>query len=186
MTMTITKDAAAQALGEIDAARSRVFEAKGYANASPYLIIWGAVWMFADLAVQFAPARPAGYAWPIAIALGVIASIAAGFIQPKASNSTAMWRMILTWFVVAGFFVSLFLVIPVISGIEVHSIFGIVFGFLYMGVGLWMGWRMFALGAALAVLTLIGFYEVRAWYGLYMGLVSGGALILGGLWLRKI
>jgi hypothetical protein len=77
-------------------------------------------------------------------------------------------------------------VIPVTSGIEIHSIFGIVFGFLYMGFGLWMGWRILALGAALTVLTLVGFYEVRAWYGLYMGLVSGGALILGGFWLRRL
>ena len=48
--MTITKDDAAQALGEIDAARSRVWQTKAYGYASPFLIIWGLVWMVADLA----------------------------------------------------------------------------------------------------------------------------------------
>jgi hypothetical protein len=186
MTMTITKDEAAQALGEIDAARGRVFQAAGYENASPFLIIWGGVWMFADLVVQFAPPRLAGYGWPIGILIGAIASIAVSFNMPKTTDHRMGWRAFGVWGVVIGFFIALFLVIPLTSGIEIHSIFGIVFGFLYMGVGLWMGWRIFALGAALAALTLIGFYEVRAWYGLYMGLVSGGALILGGFWLRKV
>ncbi|HEY1750960.1 MAG TPA: hypothetical protein VGG29_06835 [Caulobacteraceae bacterium] len=186
MTMTITKDAAAQALGEVEAARGRMVEARSYANASPFLIIWGAVWMFADLAIQFAPPSLANYAWPAGILVGTVASIAASFTLPRRADGAKGWRAFGLWGVIAGFFVALFLVIPVTSGVEIHSIFGIVFGFLYMGFGLWMGWRVIALGAALVALTLIGFYEVRAWYGLYMGLVSGGALILGGLWLRKI
>jgi hypothetical protein len=184
--MTISKDAAAQALGEIEAARGRMFEARSYASASPFLIIWGAVWMFADLFMQFAPPALVNYGWPVGILVGMTASIAASFTLPKRANTSVGWRGFGLWGVIAGFFIVLFLVIPVTSGIEIHSIFGVVFGFLYMGFGLWMGWRIFALGAALAVLTLIGFYEVRAWYGLYMGLVSGGALILGGFWLRRL
>ena len=72
------------------------------------------------------------------------------------------------------------------SGREVHSVFGLVFGFIYWSSGIWTGWRMAALGVALVALTLVGFYAVRGWYSLYMGVVSGGALILGGLWLRRV
>ena len=67
-----------------------------------------------------------------------------------------------------------------------HSIFGLVFGCIYVAMGLWMGWRLAALGAVLVALTLIGFYLIGPWYPAFMGLVSGGALLLGGLWLRKI
>jgi hypothetical protein len=85
-----------------------------------------------------------------------------------------------------GFIVALFFIVPVTSNREVHSIFGLVFGFLYVGFGLWTGWRLIVLGGALVALTLFGFYGVGHWYSLYMGLVGGGALLLGGLWFRRI
>jgi hypothetical protein len=182
--MTITKDDASQALSEIDAARSRLLQVKTYGRASPFLIIWGLVWMAADLAGQFEPRWT--LAWPIGVLVGTIASFAAGFLLPRSAAEPGAWRSFALWFVIFGFIVTLFLVVPVTGGVEVHSVFGLFFGFLYMGFGLWMGWRILALGAALVALTLIGYFEVKAWYFLYMGLVSGGALLLGGLWLRKI
>ena len=76
--------------------------------------------------------------------------------------------------------------IPVTSAKETHSVFGLLFGCLYVGMGIWTGWRLIALGVALVALTLVGFYAIGPWYSLYMGVVSGGALVLGGLWLRKL
>jgi hypothetical protein len=185
--MTITKDDASQALSEIDAARGRVWQAKAYSHASPFLIIWGAVWMVADGLTQFEPTW--GLSWLVCIALGAIASTVVGASfsrQPDADRRVGGWRQFATWLVVVAFIISLFFVIPVSSNREVHSIFGLVFGFIYLGMGLWIGWRLAALGVALVALTLAGFYAVGAWYALYMGLVSGGALVLGGLWLRRL
>ncbi len=48
-----------------------------------------------------------------------------------------------------------------------------------------MGWRMVAIGAALAVLSLVGFFAVHDYYLAYMGLVGGGSMVLSGLWLRR-
>jgi hypothetical protein len=45
--------------------------------------------------------------------------------------------------------------------------------------------RVLALGAALAALTLAGFFTLRDIFSLYMAVVGGGGLILGGLWLRR-
>ena len=186
--MSITKDEASQALGEIEAARGRVWEVKAYGYASPFLIIWGLVWMAADCILQFEPRWE--LTWPIAVAVGAAASFFAGFSLPKPETRpgarAAGWRSFAIWFVVVGFIVSLFLVIPTASGRVTHSIFGLVFGFIYLAMGLWMGWRLAVLGAALVALTLVGFYFVGPWYALYMGLVSGGALLLGGLWLRRL
>lgn len=186
--MTISKDDASAALGEIDAAGARLQEVRAYGRAAPFLIIWGVVWIVCDLAVQFAPRF--GYAWPVGVLIGTLASFAAGARLRKPSTrpgaNAGSWRYFANWFLVMGFISTLFLVIPVTSARQVHSVFGLVFGFIYVGMGLWAGWRLLALGAALVALTLIGFFQIGAWYFLYMGLVGGGALLLGGLWLRKI
>jgi hypothetical protein len=63
------------------------------------------------------------------------------------------WRAGATWTLVMAMVLSLFLVVPVTSGREVHSIFGLVFGFIYILIGLWIGWRPAALGGALVTLT---------------------------------
>ena len=186
--MTITKDEASEALGEINAASGRARQMRGYNRAAPFLILWGAVWMACDLTNQFEPRW--WPAWPIGALAGTIASTVLGMSllreAPEHGEQAGGWRHMATWLLVIAFIVSLFLVIPVTSVREVHSIFGLVFGFIYVGVGIWGGWRMTVLGAALIALTLVGFYAIGVWYSLYMGLVSGGALILGGLWLRKI
>jgi len=186
--MTITREEATQALGEIDAAAGRAAEFKNYAHIAPFLILWGVVWMVCDLLIQFEPRW--GLTWPIGAGLGVLASIVIGCGLPRdgvtAAERAMGWRHMASWMLVLVFIVALLQVIPITSPREVHSVFGLVFGFLYLGVGLWTGWRMAILGVALIVLTFVGFYAVGAWYALYMGLVSGGALILGGLWLRKI
>jgi hypothetical protein len=188
MTMSITKDDASQALSDIDAAAGRATEFKTYARIAPFLMIWGAVWMVCDLMTQFAPQWTA--AWAIGVGAGTLASIGLGVFMPKQNATAAQratsWRHTVSWLLVIAFVVALFQVIPLTSNREVHSVFGLVFGFVYVGLGLWTGWRMAALGVALISLTLIGFYAVGHWYWLYMGLISGGALFVGGLWLRRV
>lgn len=185
--MSISKDDAARALGEIDEARGRLRQATAYGHASPHLIVWGLVWLVADLVTQFAP--DFGLTWAVCATAGAIASIVIGVragAKGGPDEAGLGWRQGATWVLVLAMVASLFFVVPVTSGREVHSVFGLVFGFIYMIVGLWVGWRMVALGAALVVFTLVGFYAVRDWYPLFMGVVAGGALILGGAWLRRL
>jgi hypothetical protein len=184
--MPITKDDASQALSQIQAAGGRVREVRFYAQAAPSLMIWGVVWFVCDLATQFAPRFY--WSWPIGVTIGALGSFAVSAVMGKAVARPGpdVRRNVATWFAMMGFIVTLFLVVPIVSNREVHSIFGLVFGFLYVGFGLWVGWRMVALGSALVALTLFGFYGVGHWYPLYMGLVGGGALFLGGLWLQRI
>jgi hypothetical protein len=182
--MTITKDEAAQALGEIDAAGGRMKQARAYARAAPFLMIWGLVWMVCDLGNQFAPRF--GWAWPVGVVVGFIVSWVVGYRLSRQASDAGDWRDFVVWLLVMAFVSALFFILPAREPRQIHSVFGLVFGFIYLGLGLWTGWRMLALGLALIVATFVGFYEVGDWYSLYMGLVSGGALLLGGLWLRKI
>jgi hypothetical protein len=182
--MSITKDEAAQALGEIDAAGGRMKQARAYARIAPFLINWGLVWMTCDIANQFAPRFD--WTWPAGIVVGFTATWIIGLRMSKTTSDAGDWRDFVVWLIVMGFVTALFFVLPATQPRQIHSVFGLVFGFIYLALGLWSGWRMLALGVALVVATFVGFYEVGAWYSLYMGLVSGGALLLGGLWLRKI
>ena len=186
--MTITRDEASQALGEIDAAAGRATEFKTYAAMAPFLMIWGLVWMVCDVLNQFEPGW--GLAWPIGVGIGTVACIILGVLMPRERSTPAeranAWRNFGSWMLVIAFIFCLFLVLPITRMREGHSLFGLVFGFIYVALGIWTGWRMAALGVALIVLTLVGFFAVGHWYSLYMGLVSGGALLLGGLWLRRV
>ena len=56
---------------------------------------------------------------------------------------------------------------------------------IYAGVGLWLGVRYVLLGAAVAGLTLLGYFEIQQHFYLWMAAVGGGGLIVSGLWMRS-
>ena len=189
--MTITKEDASQALGEIDQARGRLREAISYGYAWPYLVLWGLAWMIGDLGTQIAPARLVGWIWPTTSAVFTLASVVYAFVQRRHSPYAAGrrdWRPMATAGTIMLFLVILTFVIEPLDAKRDHSVFGLFFGFAYIVQGLWLGWRLVALGALLTVLTLFAFFALPLWGGYltFMGLVSGGALVLGGLWLRKL
>jgi hypothetical protein len=185
--MSITRDEAAQALGEIEGAAGRVRRFGLYADAAPYFMLWGGIWLVADIATQFAPR--AWLIWPVLSLAGVVIATALGVAQQKGragSRVIERWRPLATWLTVIAFIVTLGFVLRPWSWRQGHSVFGLVFGFIYLVTGFWIGRRLVILGVALIALTLLGYYAVHAWYPLFMGVVGGGALILGGLWLRSI
>ncbi|MFI4933827.1 MAG: hypothetical protein ACHP7N_04360 [Caulobacterales bacterium] len=185
--MTINKDDAAQALGEIEAAQGRVRQITAYAYSAPFFIIWGVVWLVADTAWQFAPRLY--FIWPPAALIGAVACTVVGFTQPPkdyASRSPSRWRSFATAIALALFLVALFCVITPATMRQMHSAIGLLVGFSYIIGGLWVGGRILALGLVMVALTLIGYFALTTWYPLFMAVVGGGALLLGGFWLRKI
>jgi hypothetical protein len=55
----------------------------------------------------------------------------------------------------------------------------------YTIAGLWVGYAFVAIGGAITVLTLIGYFFIGTAFDLWMAFVNGGGLILGGLWMRR-
>jgi hypothetical protein len=49
-----------------------------------------------------------------------------------------------------------------------------------------VGLRLFTIGAVTAAAIVFGYLVLQEHYFLWMGLVAGGGLIAGGLWLRKL
>lgn len=195
--MTLSRDEAAKALGEIEAAGGRVRSLTAYAYTAPYLILWGVGWMVADVCTALWGATPIGvWIWP-AVALGftainVVMSLTQGTGAMPGDgvvrNGLARWKPFATAMAGALFLVALLFVAAPLNGKQVHSVFGLFFGAVYVVMGLWMGWRLLVTGVAVFALTLVAFYALPlgAGYLLFMGVIVGGGLLLGGLWLRKV
>jgi hypothetical protein len=57
---------------------------------------------------------------------------------------------------------------------------------VYSIVGLWIGPAFVVIGLSITALTLVGYYAfASAWFDLWMAVVNGGGLMLGGLWMRR-
>jgi hypothetical protein len=190
--MNVTRDEAAKALGDIDKATSKVIELKGYHHGGPHFIVWGFVWLFANTITQFWP-QYANIAWLSLLGLGMVSSTVLGILQARsvkpgaASSMGASFgrKMGMTSGVMFVFIFCLMLISRPESNREANAMISILFPFLYMCGGIWAGWRLFAIGFVTAAAILIGFFYVKEWFDLWMGVFAGGSLIAGGLWLRS-
>ena len=188
--MTLDKAQAARALADIDHSQRYSSSLYSYGRASPYLIVAGVMWLVADLLTQFSPFDKA-WIWPVVSLVGTIGSIMFTFGQTRrdaksqpSGKRNLFWRFMAVWLAVFAFMVATFTIYGLDDGRQQHSFIGVFFGCVYVAVGVFMGWRMVAIGAALAVLSMVGFFAVHDYYLAYMGVVGGGALIVSGLWLR--
>ena len=186
--MTLDKSEAAQALAEIDASRARSATLYSYSRAAPYVFVTGALWFVADLLFQFGP-LDRNWVWPVCGLVAVALYAAIPFLQARARPREPFYpfrfRPTMTSFFVFVFMLATFSIFGPSDGRQVHSFIGVFFGVAYATFGLWVGWRLLALGMVLGALSLFGFFEVHAYYAAYMAVVGGGALMLSALWLRK-
>jgi len=189
--MTLDKAQAAQALADIDHSQRYSSSLYSYDRASPYLILAGVMWLVADLLTQFSPFGKA-WIWPIVSLIGTVGFFGLSIAQTRSGSGPVapakrgmFWRFMVVWLAIFAFMVATFTIYGLQDGgRQQHSFIGVFCGCLYVAVGSFMGWRMVAIGAALAVLSMVGFFAVHDYYLAYMGVVGGGALIVSGLWLR--
>jgi hypothetical protein len=190
--MNVTREEAAKALEEVSRASDRIVTLKGYNHGAPHFIIWGLVWLVANTFTQFWPAQ-ANWAWGPGIVLGMIASTVTGIIQsrmirpgaPSSFDAKIGRRIGMTSGVSLVFIACLIFIARPETSRESNAMISIFFPFLYMGAGIWAGWRLFAIGLVTAAGIMAGFVWIEDYYALWMGLFGGGSLIAGGLWLRS-
>jgi hypothetical protein len=191
--MKIEKSEAALALAAIDAAGARSTQLQRYRRFAPFLMLWGAIWLLANGVSDLAPAQ-SGTVWLALSLLGATASCWLGWRQHAAAAEggaprtrlNQSWRSMLCFLVIVAFQVAAFAVLPPMDSRQQDSFISMFWTFLYMAIGAWAGWRLFIVGLAATLLILFGYYGVHSHYFLYMGCVSGGALMAGGLWLRRL
>ena len=192
--MNVSKDEAAQALEEIGRAGSRMRRLSVYADLAPMFLLWGLIWLVANLVTEFAPAY-SGRAWLIGMLVGTPLTLfltvrharrAGARIRQAGGDGRALGnRMALLGATVFGFFTAVMFIVEPLGPRQEDALISLFFAAGYAFGGVWGGWRLYAIGAVTALAVVFGYLELRQHFFLWMGLVGGGALLAGGLWLRK-
>lgn len=176
---------AADALHAIEDTQRRSAVTYGYRRTSPYLFLWGAIWIVGYTGVYL---RPHWWAlWPTLIVLGIAGSfLAGGSSSAKGSHAEGL-RYGATAVILFLFFWATFAILPPKTGVEVGAFLPIFVGLGYALYGIWaLAPRILVLGLALGVLTVGGYFYLPAYFLLWMAALGGGGLILGGVWLRGV
>ncbi len=183
--MTIDPKDAAAALSDIDDVVRRVRQSRVYRLASLLLILWGAL-TFAGYVASYLWPRHAGYAWIAVDVAGIAGSVAISAIgYARAGVRTVDARMFVAFvlFFAFGFLWTSGLVH--FTPRQLGAFWPIYFMLAYSIVGLWVGFAFVAIGLGITALTLVGYFFVGPWFELWMAVVNGGGLVLGGLWMRR-
>jgi hypothetical protein len=183
--MTIDSKQASEALGEIDAIVRRVRQSKIYDLASHMLMLWGPLTSLGYIGTYAWP-RHAGYVWIAVDVVGVAASfVISAWAHAGPGVRSFNYRIFaaLVLFFAFGLLWSVGLVH--FTGRQLDAFWPIYVMLVYSIVGLWFGWAFVAIGLGITALTLIGYFFAGAWFDLWMAVVNGGGLVLGGLWMRR-
>ena len=181
--MPVSQSDAADALRDIDKTQARSARLYGYRMASPHLIVWGVIWAIGYAASYL---RPEWHlVWPVLVAAGSLASFWFGSRAKPEGAVKLDWRYAATFAAIAVFISAVFMILPPVTGAQTGAFFPILVGFFYTLIGIWSrGTRMLVAGVALVALTLFGFFYLQPYFALWMAIVGGGGLVLGGIWLK--
>ncbi len=182
--MSLSRQQAEEALHDITRTERRSFSAYGYKSAAPFLILWGLLWLVGYGGTDLFPAF-ANWIWLAVAVFGSVASALIG-IRIKSGTQRFSWRIFFTWLAALAAFSSLLAILRPVSGEQLGAVIPLVVGWAYVILGIWMGSRFAIAGAAIVVLTLVGFFYLPSHFALWMAAIGGATLIGTGLWLRSI
>ncbi|HEX4028329.1 MAG TPA: hypothetical protein VHX18_11980 [Rhizomicrobium sp.] len=189
--MTLSSDQATESLKEIHRTGRRSRQAYGYANSSPFFVLWGVIWMIGYTGTDLYP-RHANLLWAALMVAGVLGTIVIGRARAQAGdphpgiNHHAGWRFLATWVAVGVFIAATFTIFGHASHEQQAAFTPLIVALIYSVAGIWLGVRFLVTGIAVAALTLGGYFFLHEHFMLWMAAVGGGALVLAGLWLRTV
>jgi hypothetical protein len=175
---------AASALSDIDDIARRVRQSTIYNLASLMLVMWG-VLTFVGYLVTYLSPRHAGYAWIAVYVAGIAGTIAISALnRERYGIRTFDFRMFAAFllFIAFGIFCNWF---GHFTPRQMGTFWPIYFMLFYTIAGLWVGLAFVAIGLSIIALTLIAYFFAGNAFDLSMAFVSGGGLMLGGLWMRR-
>jgi hypothetical protein len=180
----IDSQQATEALAEIDDMVRRVRQSRIYDLASQLMVMWG-VLVFAGYLVTYLVPSYAVTGW---IAVYVVGLAGWGVLSPINQVRLGVRSFDLK-FLYAFAMIIIFGVFLCIFGHfgprQLSTFWPIYFMLFYSIAGLWFGYAFIAIGFAVSVLTVVGYFYAGSAFDLWMAFVNGGGLILGGLWMRR-
>jgi hypothetical protein len=184
--MSIPPQEAAHALRDIEHAQRHSAGAYRDQKFSPHLFLWGAIWIIGYAGTYIWPGASA--IWLALVPIGMIGSFWMGSRGAgDRSRAFSGWQYAATALAIFLFISALVAILPPKSGAQIGALIPVLVAFFYAVVGVWTrGTRIALLGLALGVLTVGGYFWLPQYFLLWMAGVGGGALILGGVWLRRV
>jgi hypothetical protein len=185
--MTLSPNEAADTLRDIAAIETRSQRVYGYHRASPFLILWGILWVVGYGLTAVWPQR-GNAVWIAILAIGLAATFAIGSRGSAKVDARGIRRAAIAnsrW-VFPAIISSTFAVMGPVSGRQIGAFIPLVVAAGYALRGIWAGARFVVAGAVIATLVLGGFFLLPAYFELWMAGVGGGALILAGFWFRGV
>ncbi len=189
--MSLSPDKAAETLRDITAVEAHSRRLYGYRQASPHLVLWGILWVLGYGVTAIRPAL-GHIIWTAIWLVGLSGDFAISSSRAPSATTAERGRSLIHWrfpaltLTIFAFIFATCAVMAPINGRQVAAFIPLVVATGYTILGLWLGLRFVAVGVALAILTLGGFFLLPAYFGLWMAIGGGGALILAGLWLRRV
>ncbi|HTB62416.1 MAG TPA: hypothetical protein VK737_02410 [Opitutales bacterium] len=197
-TFPPSRDEAHAALAEVNhvLATTRLAIAQG--PTASILILWGVIWLIADVATQF-DLQTVHWLWPMLDIVGMLATWWLTTRHRVHVRQPGMWRLGVFWvvlFLYAGLWLCLLLPgdLPFNSNLwgngelafrHITAFAHTVPMFAYIVIGLWFGRFLIWLGVLVTVLIVAGLWLVPGYYYLWLGLTGGGSLIVAGLFIKK-
>ncbi len=184
MTTIDPKDAAL-ALSDVDDIARRVLQSRIYQQSSLIITCWGVLVCGGYLVNQLWPTR-AVLGWNVVYGLGIAATVAIIVLQQRRAQArTTDLRPMLAYLLFFGFGVLWSVGLAHFTPRQLSAFWASYFMLGYTLVGLWLGSAFVAIGLSISALTLVGYFYAGPWFDLWMAVVNGGGLILGGLWMRR-
>ncbi len=186
--MTTSKGDALSALNDIEATERRSRTLFGYGQASPYLLLWGALWIVAGAVGALSPGN-SGFGWAAVDTVGIGGTVYLAVRQARRCGERGerlrLLRHVGTIVALAAFIGLTLMTFAPVSGAEVQMLVTLLVAAGYAVAGCWIGLRYAIIGVALGALAAGVFHLAPAQLPLILTMAGGGALILGGLWMRR-
>jgi hypothetical protein len=183
--MPLSPDEAADTLRDISLTESRSAKAYGYHMMSPHLFLWGLIWMAEYSGFYFNPRL--SWLFSALSVVGVVGSFVIGWRMKDGRSDAYGWRYGATIFAAFLFAAAIFAIFHPTSDKQFGAFFPLLVALLYILMGIWSSaLRMGVTGVVLGVVTVVGYFYFPATFTLWMAIAGGGALILGGLWMRSV
>jgi hypothetical protein len=176
---------AASALNDINSVVRSVRQSTIYKTASLVLIMWGALVVGGHIAAGVFP-RDELLIWLAVTVLGTTGWFAiSASTRARTGARSFDARFFAAFMLFLGFGYLWTMGLGHFTPRQLDTFWPLYFMLVYTIVGLWVGLAFVAIGLGITVLTLIGYFFVGDWFHLWMAVVNGGGLILGGLWMRR-
>src|SRR5438309_8271971 len=174
--MSLSPDQAAAALHDIDCMERRTQVATGYAIASPYLILWGLVWIAGYGASAVVPPERWGLVW---LPLVIVGGARSGWLGSRArgggARQGAFSQSVLLAAAVFLFIASVYYVFRPAS-VQPYLVFpSLIAGLVYTLAGALARMARFVwIGAGIFLLTMAGFIAAPQYMAIWVAIAGGG------------